>query len=121
MSSIGGTPDLKKPVSKAQVRAELEAETERFLEQGGRVKDIPRGVSGKEPGAQPTFPHRPLFIEPRAPRTEIPEVLAALDARRKLPRGRTAQPKRSRLPQPRRKVIYDDFGEPLRRVWIEEK
>lgn len=111
---------MKKPVSKAEVRAELEAETERFLEQGGRVKDIPRGVSGKEPGAQLVLPNRRLFIEPRAPRTEIPEVLAALDARRKLARGRTAQRKRSRLPQPRRKVILDDFGEPLRRVWIEE-
>lgn len=111
---------MKKPVSKAEVRAELEAETERFLEQGGRVKDIPRGVSGNEPGVQPVFPNRRLFIEPREPRTEIPEVLAALDARRKLPRGRGAARKRSRLPQPRRKVIYDDFGEPLRRVWIEE-
>lgn len=48
-------------------------------------------------------------------------MLAALDARRKLPRGRSAQPKRGRLPQPRRKIIYDDFGEPLRRVWIEDK
>ncbi len=111
---------MKKPVSKAEVRAELEAETERFLEQGGRVKDIPRGVSGKEPGTPLALPHRRLFIEPREPRTEIPEVLAALDARRKLPRGRSNQRKRSRLPQPRRKVIYDDFGEPLRRVWIEE-
>lgn len=111
---------MKKPVSKAEVRAALEAETERFLKQGGEVTDIPRGLSGKEPGDQSVFHNRRLFIEPRAPRTEIPEVLAALDARRKPSRGRTAQRKRSRLPQPRRKVIYDDFGEPLRRVWTEE-
>ena len=28
--------------------------------------------------------------------------------------------KRSRLPTPRRKTLYDDFGEPIRRVWVDE-
>ena len=61
-----------------------------------------------------------VFVEPRPTRTLVPEVVAAIEARRKEQMKRKPAPKRSRLPRPRRKVIYDDFGEPLRRVWIEE-
>ncbi len=111
---------MKKPVSKAEVRAELEQETERFLKRGGEVNNIPNGVSGKEPGDAPLFLNRRLFIEPPTPRTPVPEVVAAIEARRRVPPRRGAMRKRSRLPQPRRKVIYDDFGEPLRKVWVED-
>jgi len=83
------------------------------------VENIPRGVSGKNPGDPPLFLNRRLFIEPPTPRTPIPDVLAAIDARRALSLRRRPVRKRSRLP-PRRKVIYDDFGEPLRKVWVEE-
>ena len=102
------------------MRAELQRETERFLRQGGEVEEIPRGVSGKNPGDPPLFLNRRLFIEPPIPRTPIPEVVAAIEARRRLKLRRGPVRKRSRLPQPRRKVIYDDFGEPLRKVWVEE-
>ena len=115
-----GQVNLKKPVSKEDVRAELLQETERFLDRGGEVENIPRGVSGKNPGDPPLFLNRRLFIEPPAPRTPIPEVVAAIEARRGLTMRRRPVAKRSRLPQPRRKIIYDDFGEPLRRVWVEE-
>ena len=111
---------MKKPVSKDELRAELERETERFLKQGGRVESVPTGVSGKDPGDPPLFLNRRLFVEPRPKRTLIPEVVAAIEARRKEQMKRKPARKRSRLPRPRRKVIYDDFGEPLRRVWIEE-
>ena len=111
---------MKIPVSKADVRAALLQETERFLNKGGEVENIPRGISGKEAGDPPVFLNRRLFIEPPTPRTPIPEVIAAIEARRRLPPRRNQPRKRSRLPQPRRKVIYDDFGEPLRKVWVEE-
>lgn len=111
---------MKKPVSKADVRAELQREIERFLRQGGEVEEIPRGISGKNPGDPPLFLNRRLFIEAPVPRTPIPEVVAAIEARRRLKPRRGPVRKRSRLPQPRRKVIYDDFGEPLRKVWVEE-
>lgn len=111
---------MKKPVSKDEMRAELQEETERFLNRGGAVENVPRGVSGKNPGDPPVFLNRRLFTEPPAPRTPVPEVVAAIDARRMLNLRRRPVRKRSRLPQPRRKVIYDDFGEPLRRVWVEE-
>ena len=110
---------MKKPVSKSDIRDELQQETERFLQQGGQVESIPRGISGKDPGDAPLFLNRRLFVEPRTKRTPVPEVVAAIEARRKEKFMRKPQRKRSRLP-PKRKTIYDDFGEPLRRVWVEE-
>jgi len=110
---------LKKPVSKADIRHELVREIERFLLQGGSVDEIPVGISGKNPDDPPLYLNRRLFVEPRTPRTLIPEVVAAIDARRLEKFRRKPQHKR-RLPNPRRKIIYDDFGEPLRRVWQEE-
>ncbi len=110
---------MKIPVSKAEIRHELVRETERFLLQGGSVDEIPAGTSGKDPGDPPLFLNRRLFVEPRSPRTLIPEVVAAIDARR-LEKIRRKPQHKSRLPRPRRKIIYDDFGEPLRRIWQEE-
>ena len=120
LSLPGIAATLKKPVSKDDIRAELELATARFLQHGGEVDDIPRGISGKNPGDAPLFLNRRLFIEPRNTRTPVPEVVAAIESRRKAKVSRTSPRRRSRLPQPRRKVIYDDFGEPLRRVWVDE-
>jgi hypothetical protein len=114
-------PDpVKKPVTKEEIRDELQRATDRFLQQGGEVKNVPRGISGKDPGEPPVFLNRRLFIEPRSKRTLVPEVVAAIEARRKEKPRRGPLPKRSRLPKPRRKTIYDDFGEPLRRVWVDD-
>lgn len=93
---------------------------ERYLMRGGRVTEVPQGQSGKEPDDPPVFLNRRLFVEPRTKRTLVPEVIAAIESRRKTKPQRTPAPKRSRLPKPRRKTIYDDFGEPLRRVWSDE-
>ena len=111
---------MKKPISKEDIRADLEEEMQRFLSQGGNVESIPRGKSGKDPLDAPVYLNRRLFIEPRAERTLVPEIVAAIEERRKAMLKRTPQRKRSRLPKARKKTIYDDFGEPLRRVWIED-
>ena len=111
---------LKKSVSKADMRQELEQETERFLRRGGEVKEIPLGESGKNPGDPPLFLNRRLFVEPRMARTLVPEVVAAIEARRLEKRGRKPQRSSRRTGQRRRKTIYDDFGEPLRQVWIDD-
>ena len=110
---------LKKPVSKADIRDELLQETERFLKQGGSVNEIPCGISGKDPGDPPLFLNRRLFVEPRSPRTPIPEVVAAIEARR-LQKFRHKSQQKRRLPSPQRRILYDDFGEPLRRIWSED-
>lgn len=111
---------MKKPETKADLRADLERATESYLRHGGQVKSIPRGLSGHLPGT--SLPHmaQRLFVEPRTKRTLVPEVVAAIEERRKSQLKRSPTPKRSRLPRPRRKVIYDDFGEPLRKVWVED-
>lgn len=111
---------MKKPVSKEEIRDELQRATDRFLQKGGEVENVPRGISGKDPGEPPVFLNRRLFVEPRSKRTLVPEVVAAIEARRKEKPRRGPLPKRSRLPKPRRKIIYDDFGEPLRRVWVDD-
>ena len=110
---------MKKTVSKADIRDELLQETQRFLKEGGHVNEIPRGKSGRDPTDPPIFLNRNFFAEPKSPRTPVPEVVAAIEARRLAKKSRAPQRQR-RLPHPRRKVIYDDFGEPLRRIWQEE-
>jgi hypothetical protein len=110
---------LKKPQSKADIRDALQAETERFLKQGGNVETIASGISGKDPQDAPLFLNRRLFLEPRNKRTLVPEVVAAIEARRKEKFSRKPSRKGS-LAKSRRKVVYDDFGEPLRRMWVEE-
>ena len=115
-----GQVKLKKTVSKADERARLQQEMEGFLKRGGGVGRIATGVSGKDPADPPLYLNRRLFVEPPLPRTPIPEVVAAIEARRALKPRRGAVRNKSRLPKPRRKIIYDDFGEPLRKVWIDE-
>lgn len=111
---------VKKLPSKAELRAALDNEIQHFLQQGGEVEAVPQGMSGKDPLAAPLYLTRRLFLEPRVERTLVPEVVAAIEQRRKALLKRNPGPKRSRRPQPRRKTLYDDFGEPLRRVWVED-
>jgi hypothetical protein len=111
---------VKKLPTKDDLRAQLDNEINQFLDNGGAVDEIPRGTSGKEPGSAPTHLTGRLFDQPRTPRTFVPEVVAAIEARKTENLKRPPERKRSRLPKPRRKIIYDDFGEPLRRVWVED-
>jgi len=83
-----------------------------YLQTGGVVKNVPRGVSGQ-------LENRPLFGHigdnpPRQERTPVDDVVQAVEAR-KHPHANVKKSKR-----PRKKLITDDFGEPLRWVWIED-
>lgn len=110
---------MKLPPDKAQLRKELEQATRRFLHDGGKVEKIARGISGHSTNTPPAYIDAPLFSQPRQSRTPVPDVIAAIDSRRAAAKRNTtkAKPVRSRR---RRKVIYDDFGAPLRHVWIDE-
>ena len=109
---------MKKLPTKADIRADLEQEMTRYLKRGGHVDKIPRGVSGRDEALPSVLPSRSLFIEPSIERTPVPEVIAAIESRR----GPKAKPpaKAKRRTQRHRKTVYDDFGEPLRHVWVEE-
>ncbi|WP_438952377.1 hypothetical protein [Porticoccus sp.] len=102
---------MNKAPTKSQLRRQLQQQVENYLRQGGEIQQIPRGISGRENPCEnlPTA----FFNQPKAERTPVPEVLAALDARRqkKSPSNKTT---RSR---PKETIIYDDFGEPIRRIW----
>lgn len=111
---------VKKLPDKADLRADLDRETRRFLQAGGEVKSVPSGVSGKDPLAPPLYLTRRLFSEPRAERTLIPEVVAAIEERRKALQKKRPAPKTANRSRPRRKTVYDDFGEPLRQIWVDE-
>lgn len=106
---------VKKPTTKADIRAEIEQQITDFLSRGGAVQHVNRGISGRDDRSGPLKPDNTNFQQPRAERTYVPEVIAALEQRRKSMGEKSKPPKR----KPRKKIIYDDFGEPLRWEWEE--
>ncbi|MEH6548917.1 MAG: hypothetical protein V7711_10790 [Pseudomonadales bacterium] len=101
---------MKKPPTKAQIRRQIEQQTEDYLVDGGEVARVDRGISGRENAAAPVA--SPLFNEPRVPRTQVIEAVSAIEARRRPEKSANKSSK-----TPKQKLIYDDFGEPLRWVW----
>lgn len=104
---------MKPVTTKAELRAELERQIQEYLQTGGEVKDIPRGVSGQLDNRNPfsAMGQNP----PRQGRTPVDDVVQALEAR-KNPHTNVKKSKR-----PRKKLITDDFGEPLRWVWVDDE
>jgi len=109
---------VKKPPSKAEIRAQLEREMALFKQDGGAITEIPRGLSGRDALENSSHPTQRLFLEPSSKRTHLPEVIAAIEARRKAKPKPTPKPRLRE--KRRRKTIYDDFGEPLRKVWVDD-
>jgi hypothetical protein len=108
---------VKKPPSKTDLRDRLQRQTAAFLSSGGKVEELAVGESAYDRNETP--PPAPLFDARRSERTPLNDVVAVLEARRAAKRGRT-KVVRGRTPKKRRQVVYDDFGEPLRVVWVEE-
>ncbi|GIX32018.1 MAG: hypothetical protein KatS3mg124_2490 [Porticoccaceae bacterium] len=106
------------PSTKEALRRRLEAEIAAYLERGGQVQQIPRGVSGFRPEA--AGGRRPLIL-PRRPatRTDLSALAAAID-RRKWERLKPVLARRRKGSRGRWTIVYDDFGEPIRRVWEKE-
>jgi hypothetical protein len=105
-------PPMKRLPTKAQVRSELEQQVQQYLQVGGEVKEIPRGISGH-------LDNRNVFGKlgenpPRQDRTPLDELVKDLDLR-KHPKSHA-----NKLRRPRKKLITDDFGEPLRWVWVDD-
>lgn len=101
---------IKPTKTRRELHAEMEAEVEAYLGQGGRVANIPQGVSGRPLGSGPLFS---VFEgESHENRTLVNDVVAAIESRRK-----HSKPP---LTGPKKRVILDDFGQPIRWEWINE-
>jgi hypothetical protein len=109
-----------KPPTKADIRRELEAQVEAYLRGGGTVRQVERGVSGRDSAEGPL--KSPPLAEGELPRaserTYVPEVVAAIE-QRKQGMHKSRQGAAGRRKKPRKVIIYDDFGEPLRWQWEE--
>ncbi|GAB1264435.1 hypothetical protein NBRC116493_12790 [Aurantivibrio infirmus] len=105
---------MKIAKSKAQERNEIESQINRFLKNGGNVKSIESGVSGREIGSYKLAPV--AFSEPKESRTPLTDEVKAIEARKSQKRipASAQKPKR-----PRKVLITDDFGEPLRWSWTD--
>lgn len=116
---------VKKPASKNELRAEIERQTRDFLDEGRRVSKIPKGVGSRDAASGPfkTPYSRDNWQgeKPAAERTYLVDVVDSLESRKQ---NRSSQgnsgASRRRDKKPRKRLIYDDFGEPLRWVWVDE-
>ena len=109
--------EVKKPPSKSEIRRQLEQQVVDYIDQGGKVDEIGRGISGVDTG-EPIGAMRSRFnFSPKIERTFVPEVIAAIDARKSQPKTKLPAKKPAK---PHKEIIYDDFGEPLRWKWVEE-
>ncbi|GAA3919984.1 hypothetical protein [Litoribacillus peritrichatus] len=107
---------MKRKPTKAQLREMMSQDILSYESNGGSVQQINSGVSGVVGGplkAQETV----LFDEKKEPRSYVNDVVAAIDSRKKSAHKKKAKPRTSK---PKRKLVYDDFGEPLRWVWEDE-
>ena len=105
---------MSKRVTKADLRRELERQVAEYVSDGGEIQQVTQGASGLDERSA----YHPPFTDGRGaqPRTPLMDVMAAVDARR----SKSAhKPDKSRAAprKPRKKIIYDDFGEPVREVW----
>lgn len=114
---------MKPPVSKTDLRRELDRQVDAYLREGGQVHQIARGISGRaaEDGPLPNAPFTGNQengagngAQKKGERTYLTDVIAAIEARRK-PKIATKRV----VHRARKKFIYDDFGEPIRWVWEE--
>lgn len=105
---------MKPTKTKREIRNELQNQMNDYLHTGGAVKTVPQGLSGREGAGAPL--HSIFSGQGSEDRTLVPDVVAAIEARRK---SGTLN-KSTRRPRPKKKVILDDFGQPLRWEWVEE-
>jgi len=106
---------MNKRPSKTEVREQINKEVEDFLRLGGEVKEMARGETGLVNGQ---YHSRSVgFEKPKEERTPVDHLLKEIDQRRHSKPKPANSPKRK---GPRKKVIYDDFGEPLRVVWEDD-
>lgn len=107
---------MKKIPTKADVRKALQAQVQAYIASGGSVNQVPAGQSGKDATQPEHRTMREIFTGPKQERTPLDHVVAELQSRRQSATALKLKTKK----RPKKKVIYDDFGEPVRTVWVDE-
>jgi hypothetical protein len=103
---------MKPTKTRRELHQELDLQVQEFLRAGGEVSEIPRGLSGRMDAKGPLVN---IFEgNSHEDRTPIPEIVAAIEARKK-----PQIPVKPSKKRPTKKIIYDDFGQPLRWEWEE--
>ena len=109
---------IKKPPNKQQLSSRIASETQRYLKKGQDIHVIPKGVSSRDDAKTPLKPETWQLQTTSQERTYIPEVVETLEKRRAIDKPVATQKSKTR--KPRKRLIYDDFGEPLRWVWVDD-
>ena len=104
---------MNKRPTKREIRQQVDNEVDQYLNKGGEVREFQRGESGLVNGK--LNDRSSGFEQGKQKRTPLIDELKAVDERKK-PASSATPVKSSR---PKKKIIYDDFGEPIREVWIE--
>ena len=103
---------IQKLKTKQEVREEMEREISRYLNSGGEINRVKQGVSGREDNSNlnQTIP----FVEgEKQTRTPLTQTVKDLDERK----HKKKTPPPAPVHRPRKKIIYDDFGEAIREIW----
>ena len=100
-------------ITKKDTRKELESLVDQFIKAKGEIQQVDMGESGLVDGKYNTS--HMGFNEPKQDRTPLNHVVAALQQRK----NSKSPPKPLIKKRPKKKIIYDDFGDPLRWVWEE--
>lgn len=103
---------MNKRLTKRQIRQQMEEEIGQYLNTGGEVRQFERGESGLINGR--LNDRSSGFEQGKQERTPLLDVLKTVDERKKPSPTPASKEKR-----PHKKVIYDDFGEPIREVWVD--
>lgn len=108
---------IKKTPSKADLRNELDKQMDEFLNKGKNVAEIPRGVSSRDGADKPLRADTWQMDSSKGNWTYLPDVVDSLEKRR---HSKTLKPDANKIKRPKKVLMYDDFGEPLRWVWVDE-
>lgn len=104
---------MHKRPTKREIRQQMDNEVEQYLGQGGAVREFERGESGLLNGK---IDERSTgFEKGKQERTPLIDVLNAVDERKKSGSQVPTVPNK----RPRKKIIYDDFGEAIREIWVD--
>ena len=102
---------IQKLKTKQDVRIEMEQEIDRYLSQGGEITQVQRGLSGRQDNTN-LNQSIPFIQGEKQNRTLLNDTVKAIDERKQKKKAVKTDKHRTK-----KRIIYDDFGEPIREIW----